>query len=66
MEVGDIEEALNAAAKIGDDAIQERSRGYVVPETFNHGTSLQRSTWFKRGFDEGSIATCDSLSASQV
>jgi predicted metalloprotease len=66
LEVGDIDEALNAAAKIGDDAIQQRTRGYVVPETFNHGTSEQRSKWFKRGFDEGSIAACDTLGTSQV
>ena len=66
LEVGDIDEALNAAAQIGDDTIQERTRGYVVPESFNHGTSAQRSRWFKRGYQEGSLAACDTLNASQL
>lgn len=61
LEQGDLEEALNAAQKIGDDNIQKRMQGYVVPESFNHGTSQQRVTWFKRGFDSGKIAACDTL-----
>lgn len=53
LESGDLEEALNAAQQIGDDSLQKRSQGYVVPESFNHGTSEQRVRWFKRGFDSG-------------
>jgi hypothetical protein len=66
LEVGDIDEALNAAAQIGDDAIQRRTQGYVVPESFNHGTSEQRSRWFKRGYAEGELAACDTFSPSEV
>jgi predicted metalloprotease len=66
LEVGDIDEALNAASQIGDDAIQKRTRGYVVPESFNHGTSEQRSRWFKRGYQQGDVNACDTFGASQV
>jgi uncharacterized protein len=66
LEVGDIDEALNAAAKIGDDAIQERTRGYVVPESFNHGTSEQRSRWFKRGYEQGQMSACDTFGTNDV
>lgn len=59
LERGDIEEALNAATQIGDDAIQKRTQGYVVPESFNHGTSEQRKAWFYRGYETGKIAECD-------
>jgi uncharacterized protein len=61
LDVGDIDEALNAAAQIGDDAIQRRTQGYVVPETFNHGTSAQRSHWFKQGYDQGVLDACDTF-----
>ncbi len=61
LESGDLEEALNAAQQIGDDTLQKRSQGYVVPESFNHGTSEQRSRWFKRGFDSGRIQDCDTF-----
>ncbi len=63
LEEGDMAEALNAASKIGDDAMQRRAQGYVVPEAFNHGTSEQRFRWFKRGFDSGTLAACDTFSA---
>ncbi|MGQ3295694.1 MAG: KPN_02809 family neutral zinc metallopeptidase, partial [Shinella sp.] len=53
LESGDLDEALNAATQIGDDTLQKRMQGYVVPESFNHGTSDQRRRWFKRGFDTG-------------
>ena len=56
LEKGDLEEALNAAQQIGDDTLQKRTQGYVVPESFNHGTSAQRQTWFKRGFKSGKPA----------
>ena len=62
LEEGDIEEALNAAHQIGDDTLQRRTQGYVVPESFNHGTSEQRATWFKRGFDTGQMQACDTFS----
>ncbi|MGK6312379.1 KPN_02809 family neutral zinc metallopeptidase [Neorhizobium sp. DT-125] len=62
LERGDLEEALNAAQQIGDDTLQKRSQGYVVPESFNHGTSAQRMRWFQRGFDSGDIKTCDTFS----
>jgi predicted metalloprotease len=59
---GDLEEALNAAQQIGDDTLQKRSQGYVVPESFNHGTSAQRMRWFKRGFESGNMNSCDTFS----
>ncbi|NZD61657.1 zinc metallopeptidase [Rhizobium sp. WYCCWR 11290] len=62
LESGDLEEALNAAQQIGDDSLQKRSQGYVVPESFNHGTSEQRVKWFKRGFDSGQLSACDTFS----
>ncbi|TLX14066.1 neutral zinc metallopeptidase [Rhizobium sp. MHM7A] len=62
LEAGDLEEALNAAQQIGDDTLQKRSQGYVVPESFNHGTSAQRARWFKRGFDSGQLTACDTFS----
>jgi uncharacterized protein len=61
LEKGDVEEALNAAQQIGDDTLQKRMQGYAVPETFNHGTSAQRMTWFKRGFDSGKLEDCDTF-----
>ncbi|OCW57304.1 KPN_02809 family neutral zinc metallopeptidase [Hoeflea olei] len=61
LESGDLEEALNAAQQIGDDTLQRRTQGYVVPESFNHGTSAQRKEWFARGFDSGRLAACDTF-----
>jgi uncharacterized protein len=61
LEAGDLEEALNAAQQIGDDTLQKKMQGYVVPESFNHGTSAQRVKWFKRGFDSGRIGDCDTF-----
>jgi predicted metalloprotease len=61
LEQGDAEEALNAAQQIGDDTLQKRTQGYVVPESFNHGTSAQRVKWFKRGFDSGKLSDCDTF-----
>ena len=62
LEQGDLEEALNAAQQIGDDTLQKRSQGYVVPESFNHGTSAQRMEWFRRGFESGDVNACDTFS----
>lgn len=58
----DIADALNAAQQIGDDTLQKRSQGYVVPDSFNHGTSAQRVKWFKQGFDSGKVSACDTFS----
>ncbi len=66
LEQGDLEEALNAALKIGDDAIQKRTQGYVVPESFNHGTSKQRAEWFVRGLKSGDPGDCDTFNAGRV
>lgn len=64
LEPGDIEEGLNAASQIGDDMIQKRQQGYVVPDAFTHGTSAQRVRWFKTGFREGKMQACDTFGAS--
>ena len=61
LEAGDVEEALNAAAAVGDDKLQEQGQGYVVPDSFTHGTSEQRATWFRRGFDGGNVDGCDTF-----
>lgn len=64
LEQGDVEEALNAAQKIGDDNIQKRTQGYVVPESFNHGTSEQRQNWLARGMKSGKFQDCDTLNGN--
>jgi len=61
LETGDVEQALGAASMIGDDKLQQRSRGYVVPESFTHGTSEQRVRWFKTGFAGGTIESCNTF-----
>lgn len=61
LEQGDIEEALNAASQIGDDTLQQRASGRVVPESFTHGSSAQRVAWFKRGLDGGELKDCDTF-----
>jgi uncharacterized protein len=66
LEPGDIEEGLNAAAAIGDDMIQRRTQGYVVPDAFTHGTSAQRVRWFRRGFESGQVQQCDTFTAKQL
>jgi predicted metalloprotease len=66
LEQGDVEEALNAATQIGDDTLQRKSQGTVVPETFTHGTSAQRVSWFKRGFQTGSVDQCNTFEARQL
>lgn len=65
IEPGDIEEALNAANAIGDDRLQQQSRGYVVPDAFTHGTSAQRVYWFKKGFQTGDINQGDTFNSNQ-
>ena len=66
LEKGDVEEAMNAAAKIGDDALQRAGQGQVVPESFTHGTSAQRQRWFDTGFKTGSVKACDTFSARNL
>jgi len=66
LQDGDIEEGINAATAIGDDTLQRRSQGYVVPDAFTHGTSAQRVRWFKQGFDSGDMRQCDTFGASQL
>ena len=61
LEQGDIEEALNAASAIGDDRLQKEGQGYVVPESFTHGTSKQRVHWFKQGITTGDVGDCDTF-----
>ncbi|MGZ5156957.1 MAG: KPN_02809 family neutral zinc metallopeptidase [Caldimonas sp.] len=61
LDPGDIETALNAAAQIGDDTLQRKSRGTVVPESFTHGSSAQRVSWFKRGVENGSVESCNTF-----
>ena len=61
LEQGDVEEALNAATQIGDDTLQRKSQGTVVPESFTHGSSAQRVSWFKRGMQSGNLRDCDTF-----
>jgi len=63
LEQGDVESALRAAAAVGDDTIQKRSRGYVVPDSFTHGSAAERTSWFKRGLASGEIQDCDTFAA---
>ncbi|EPC3541279.1 MULTISPECIES: KPN_02809 family neutral zinc metallopeptidase [Aeromonas] len=63
LEHGDLEEALNAAQAIGDDRLQQQSQGRVIPDSFTHGSSAQRYAWFKRGFDSGKPASCNTFTA---
>jgi predicted metalloprotease len=66
IEPGDIEEALNAATAIGDDRLQKRSQGYVVPDSFTHGSSEQRVRWFRKGYETGDIRQGDTFSARNL
>lgn len=66
LEQGDIDEALNAASKIGDDTLQRQGRGTVVPESFTHGSSQQRVSWFKRGLQSGSVEQCNTFDAARL
>jgi predicted metalloprotease len=66
LEAGDIEEALNAASAIGDDRLQQNTRGTVVPDSFTHGTSAQRVRWFRQGLDTGDINQCNTFAADRL
>jgi len=61
LERGDVEEAMNAAAQIGDDNLQRKSQGTIVPESFTHGSSAQRQSWFRRGLESGSVSQCNTF-----
>jgi len=63
LEQGDVESAIRAATAVGDDTLQRRAQGFVVPESFTHGSAAQRVGWFKRGFKGGSIESCDTFSS---
>jgi len=66
LHAGDVDAALNAASSVGDDTLQKQSRGYAVPDSFTHGTSAQRSRWFKTGFASGDIKSCDTFGAGSL
>jgi uncharacterized protein len=66
LEPGDVESALNAASAIGDDTLQRQSRGYVVPDSFTHGSSAQRMSWLKQGLESGDPNACDTFRATQL
>jgi predicted metalloprotease len=64
LDPGDLEEGLAAAAAVGDDRLQKQAQGYVMPESFTHGSSAQRTRWFRRGMETGRIQDCDTLNSS--
>lgn len=66
VEPGDIDEALNAASQIGDDRLQQQSRGYITPDSFTHGSSTQRVRWFQQGYQTGKVANCDTFNAASL
>jgi hypothetical protein len=66
LESGDIEEGLNAASAVGDDRIQKQTRGYVVPDSFTHGTSAQRIRWFRRGLESGEQGQCNTFNTNRL
>jgi predicted metalloprotease len=66
LEQGDVEAALNAANQIGDDTLQRQARGYVVPDSFTHGSSAERVRWFRTGFSSGDLKSCDTFAATQL
>ena len=66
VEPGDIDEALQAASAIGDDKLQRRSQGYVVPDSFTHGSSEQRVRWFRKGYQTGDFRQGDTFSAREL
>lgn len=66
LEAGDVEEAMTAAAAIGDDALQKQAQGYAVPDSFTHGTSQQRMHWFNQGLNTGDIKKCDTFNVASI
>jgi predicted metalloprotease len=66
VEAGDIEEAMRAASAVGDDRLQQNTRGYAVPDSFTHGTSEQRVRWFRKGYETGDLRQGDTFSAPNL
>jgi hypothetical protein len=66
LDPGDVDQALQTASAIGDDRLQKQAQGYVVPDSFTHGTSDQRKRWFTNGFKGGQVSGCDTISASTL
>src|SRR5271170_543130 len=66
LDAGDVDQALQTASAIGDDRLQKQAQGYVVPDSFTHGTSAQRKRWFTNGFNSGKVSSCDTLSADSL
>ena len=66
LESGEVDQALRAASAIGDDTLQKQARGYVVPDSFTHGSSEQRMRWFKRGMESGSVEACNTFKARDL
>ncbi len=66
LETGDVEEALTAASAIGDDRLQQQSRGYITPDSFTHGSAEQRVRWFRRGLDSGQLDACDTFASKNL
>jgi predicted metalloprotease len=66
LQPGDVEAALRTAAAIGDDRLQKQARGYVVPDSFTHGTSEQRQRWFQAGLKEGTVSACNTFASQQI
>ncbi|HEX2759142.1 MAG TPA: neutral zinc metallopeptidase, partial [Rhizomicrobium sp.] len=66
LESGDVEGGLRAASAVGDDTLQKQAQGYVVPDSFTHGSSAQRVRWFQRGMAGGDVAACDTFSAGSL
>ncbi len=66
LDSGDVDQALQTASAIGDDRLQKETQGYVVPDSFTHGTSEQRKRWFSNGFQQGQVSACDTLSANPL
>lgn len=66
LEAGDVEEAMRAAAAIGDDALQKQAQGYAVPDSFTHGTSKQRMRWFNQGLSVGDVNKCDTFNTANI
>jgi predicted metalloprotease len=66
LEQGDLKEAMDAAAAVGDDRLQKMGRGHVNPDSFTHGSSESRMRWFNRGYESGDARSCDTFSAGEI